>query len=144
MFKILISDAACPEVVHSAPTPPSSAAIFFSTISTVGLEIREYMCPSTARSTAGRYVRLTGSCKLSLINRHSLRFAVFGRISFVQAFGFYFHLRPSFHPKFHKTVYPKNPGCAIPLNKKNPFPFLMQEQPPFDFQMREVGLHTTA
>ena len=35
--------AACPLVVHSAPTPPSSAAIFFSTASQVGLEQREYI-----------------------------------------------------------------------------------------------------
>ena len=52
MFKMLISEAACPEVVHSAPTPPSKEAIFFSTISTVGLEMREYICPSTARSNS--------------------------------------------------------------------------------------------
>ena len=36
--------AACPLEVHIAATPPSKAAIFFSTHSTVGLEKREYMC----------------------------------------------------------------------------------------------------
>ena len=42
--------AACPEEVSIAPTPPSSAAILFSTISTVGLEMRVYMWPGTDRS----------------------------------------------------------------------------------------------
>lgn len=36
-------DAAWPLVVSMAPTPPSSAAIFFSTASQVGLAKREYM-----------------------------------------------------------------------------------------------------
>ena len=35
-FKIDIKDAICPDDVHIAATPPSSAAIFFSTQSTVG------------------------------------------------------------------------------------------------------------
>ena len=39
-----------PLVVHSAPTPPSSAASFSSTYPTVGFEMREYMCPSDVRS----------------------------------------------------------------------------------------------
>ena len=42
--------AAWPEEVSIAPTPPSSAAILFSTISTVGLEMRVYMWPGTDRS----------------------------------------------------------------------------------------------
>ena len=35
--------AACPDVVHIAPTPPSSALIFSSTAITVGFAKREYI-----------------------------------------------------------------------------------------------------
>ena len=50
MFIKLIMVAACPDVVHKAPTPPSIAAIFSSTAATVGLEMREYMCPAAVKS----------------------------------------------------------------------------------------------
>ena len=52
MFRTASRLAACPLVVHSAPTPPSSAAIFCSTAATVGLEMREYMWPSAERSNS--------------------------------------------------------------------------------------------
>ena len=42
--------AAWPEVVQRAPIPPSRAAIFSSTAATVGLEMREYMCPGALKS----------------------------------------------------------------------------------------------
>ena len=41
IFIILISEAACPDVVQSAPTPPSNEAIFSSTAPTVGFAILE-------------------------------------------------------------------------------------------------------
>ena len=50
MFSTASRFAACPEEVSMAPTPPSSAAILFSTISTVGLEMRVYMWPGAVRS----------------------------------------------------------------------------------------------
>ena len=43
MFRTASKFAAWPEEVSMAPTPPSSAAILFSTSSTVGLEMRVYM-----------------------------------------------------------------------------------------------------
>ncbi len=52
MFRIASRLAACPEDVSIAPTPPSSAAIFFSTISTVGFEMRVYMWPGAVRSNS--------------------------------------------------------------------------------------------
>ena len=49
-FRTAIMLAIWPEVVRSAPTPPSILAIFCSTYAQVGLEMREYMWPSTVRS----------------------------------------------------------------------------------------------
>ena len=50
MFMTEIRDALCPDEVIIAPTPDSSSATFFSTHSTVGLLILEYICPSFVRS----------------------------------------------------------------------------------------------
>lgn len=44
-FRMERREAACPDEVSIAPAPPSSAAIFFSTASQVGLAKREYMYP---------------------------------------------------------------------------------------------------
>ena len=52
MFKMESRLAACPLVVHSAPTPPSMAAIFSSTQATVGFEMREYIWPSAVKSNS--------------------------------------------------------------------------------------------
>ena len=49
-MKMEMNEAAWPDEVIMAPTPPSSAAIFLSTASTVGLEILVYMWPGDSRS----------------------------------------------------------------------------------------------
>ena len=51
-FKTDTIDAACPDDVQSAPVPPSSIATFFSKASTVGLLMREYICPGTSKSNS--------------------------------------------------------------------------------------------